>query len=85
MSVSVRRTRATLPPGSLSRGWVVGVHVLADGAGDAILAGVYAIEGAMTVAQLACSWNPWLTIGEAIRLAAQSFTRDPGTLSCCAT
>ena len=66
-------------------GRVVGVHLLADGAGDAILAGVYAIEGAMTVAQLASSWNPYLTIGEAIWLAAQSFTRDPGTLSCCAT
>ena len=66
-------------------GRVVGVHLLADGAGDAILAGVYAIEGAVTVAQLASSWNPYLTIGEAIWLAAQSFTRDPGTLSCCAT
>ncbi len=59
-------------------GWVVGVHLLADGAGDAILAGVYAIEGAMTVAQLASSWYPYLTIGQAIWLAAQSFTRDPG-------
>lgn len=39
-------------------GRVVGVHLLADGAGDAILAGVYAIEGAMTVTQLASSWNP---------------------------
>lgn len=65
-------------------GRVVGVHLLADGAGDAILAGVYAIEAGLTVEQLAGSWNPYLTVGEAIHLAAQSFTRDPSKLSCCA-
>jgi len=65
-------------------GRIVGVHLLADGAGDAILAGVYAIQSQMTVAQMADSWNPYLTIGEAVHLAAQSFTRDPAALSCCA-
>ena len=65
-------------------GRLLGVHMLADGAGDAILAGVYAIEARLTVTALADSWNPYLTIGEAIHLAAQSFTRDPAKLSCCA-
>jgi len=65
-------------------GRVLGVHLLADGAGDAILAGVYAIEAGLTVEQMANSWNPYLTVGEAIHLAAQSFTRDPSKLSCCA-
>jgi mercuric reductase len=65
-------------------GRILGVHLLADGAGDAILAGVYAISAGMTVTQLADSWNPYLTIGEAVHLTAQSFTRDPVTLSCCA-
>lgn len=65
-------------------GRVLGVHLLADGAGDAILAGVYAIQAGMTVTQMADSWNPYLTVGEAVHLAAQSFTRDPATLSCCA-
>jgi len=65
-------------------GRIVGVHMLADGAGDAILAGVYAIEAQRTVTDLATSWNPYLTIGEALHLAAQSFTRDVRTLSCCA-
>lgn len=65
-------------------GRILGVHLLADRAGDAILAGVYAIQAQMTVTQMANSWNPYLTIGEAIHLAAQSFTRDPATLSCCA-
>jgi mercuric reductase len=63
---------------------IIGVHMLADGAGDAILAGVYAIQAGLTVPQLAESWNPYLTIGEGIHLAAQSFTLDPSTLSCCA-
>jgi mercuric reductase len=65
-------------------GRVIGVHLLADGAGDAILAGVYAIQAGFTIKQLANSWNPYLTIGEGIHLAAQSFTRDPSKLSCCA-
>jgi mercuric reductase len=65
-------------------GRVVGVHLLADGAGDAILAGVYAIEARRTVADMAEDWDPYLTIGEAIHLAALAFTRDPSMLSCCA-
>ena len=65
-------------------GRVLGVHLLADGAGDAILAGVHAIEARRTVADLADGWDPYLTIGEAIHLAALSFTRDPAKLSCCA-
>jgi mercuric reductase len=65
-------------------GRVLGVHLLADGAGDAILAAVYAIEGRRTVTDLADGWDPYLTIGEAIHLAALSFTRDPSRLSCCA-
>jgi mercuric reductase len=65
-------------------GRVLGVHMLADGAGDAILAGIYAVEARRTVADLADGWDPYLTIGEAIHLAALSFTRDPSQLSCCA-
>jgi mercuric reductase len=60
------------------------VHLLAEGAGDAILAGVYAIETGRTVADLAGSWDPYLTIGEAIHLAALAFTCDPSKVSCCA-
>jgi mercuric reductase len=60
-----------------------GAH-LDDVRHDAILAGVYAIEAARTVADLADAWDPYLTMGEAINLAAMSFTRDPSKLSCCA-
>jgi mercuric reductase len=65
-------------------GRVLGVHLLAEGAGDAILAGVYAIEARRTVTHLANGWDPYLTTGEAIHLAALALTRDPSKLSCCA-
>jgi hypothetical protein len=68
--------------GEQGSGRILGVHLLADGDGDAILAGVYAVQAGMTVQQMADSWNPYLTIGEAVHLAAQSFTRDPAGLSC---
>lgn len=64
-------------------GLVRGVHMLAPNAGDAILAGVYAIECGMTVHQLANIWSPYLTISEGIKLAAQAFTMDVAKLSCC--
>lgn len=66
-------------------GRVLGVHLLAEGASDAILAAVYALEAGFTVEQLATAWTPYLTMAEAIKLTAQSFTRDVATLSCCAS
>ncbi len=65
-------------------GRVLGVHVLAEGAGEVILAGVYAIAGGMTVTRIAETWAPYLTMAEGLKLAAQSFTRDVSKLSCCA-
>lgn len=66
-------------------GRVLGVHLLAEGAGDAILAAVYALEADFTVEQLATAWTPYLTMAETIKLTAQSFTRDVAALSCCAS
>jgi len=68
-----------------STGRVLGVHLLAEGAGDAILAAVYALDAGFTVEQLANAWTPYLTMAEAIKLTAQSFTRDVAALSCCAS
>lgn len=65
-------------------GRVLGVHVLAEGAGEVILAGVYAIRRRMTVAEVAETWAPYLTMAEGLKLAAQAFTRDVSKLSCCA-
>jgi mercuric reductase len=65
-------------------GRVIGVHVLAEAAGEVILAGVYAVKAGMTITDIAESWAPYLTMTEALKLAAQTFTRDVSKLSCCA-
>jgi mercuric reductase len=65
-------------------GRVVGIHMAAANAGDAVLAATYALEAGMTVDQLATTWTPYLTMAEAIKLAAQSFRTDVTKLSCCA-
>jgi mercuric reductase len=65
-------------------GNVLGVHALAAGAGDLVLAGVYAIKFGLTVDDLASTWAPYLTMSEALRLVAQSYTRAVDQLSCCA-
>lgn len=66
-------------------GRLLGVHLFAEGAGDAILAAVYALDAGASVEQLANAWTPYLTVAEAIKLTAQSFTREVAALSCCAS
>jgi mercuric reductase len=63
---------------------VLGVHMLADGAGDVIQAAVYAIKYGLTTTDLSETWAPYLTMAEGLRLAAQAFTKDISKLSCCA-
>jgi len=65
-------------------GRILGIHVLAPNAGEVILAGVYALQAGMTVEDVARMWCPYLTMSEAVKLAAQSFTTDVRKLSCCA-
>jgi mercuric reductase len=65
-------------------GKVLGIHVLAENAGDVVLAGVYAVKIGLTVQDLADTWAPYLTMAEGIKLAAQSFKTDVSQLSCCA-
>jgi len=65
-------------------GRILGAHIVGDGAGDVILAASLAIEHGLTVQQLGSGWDPYLTLGEGLYLAAKSFTRDPSKLSCCA-
>lgn len=51
-------------------GRVLGVHALADAAGEMMLAATYAIKAGLTVDQLADTWAPYLTMAESLRLAA---------------
>ncbi len=67
-----------------STGRLLGVHAIAQDAGDVIAAAVYALHARMTTDQLASIWSPYLTMAEALKLAAQTFTRDVSKLSCCA-
>ena len=64
-------------------GQVVGVHALAEGAGEMMLAATYAIKAGFTVDQLADTWAPYLTMAEGLRVAAGLFRNQLPT-SCCA-
>lgn len=64
-------------------GKVLGVHALADTAGEMMLAATYAIKAGFTVTQLADTWAPYLTMAEGIRLTANLFRNELPT-SCCA-
>jgi mercuric reductase len=63
---------------------VIGATVVAEGAGDVILAAVYAIQFGLTIDQIGETWAPYLTMSEGFKLAAQVFDRDVARLSCCA-
>jgi len=64
-------------------GRVLGVHALAEGAGEMMLAATYAIKAGFTVDQLADTWAPYLTMAEGLRIAAGLFRNQLPT-SCCA-
>jgi mercuric reductase len=63
---------------------VIGASILAPHAEDLILAAQFAIRHKLTLDELTSTWTPYLTLGEAFKLAAVSFNRDPSKLSCCA-
>lgn len=63
---------------------LLGAHVFADHGGELLYAATIAIKAGWTVDQLADTWAPYLTMNEGLKLAAQSFTSDIATMSCCA-
>lgn len=63
---------------------LLGVHVLADGAGEVIQAGIYALMAGLSASEIAGAFHPYLTMAEGLKLAAQTFNRDVARLSCCA-
>ncbi len=62
---------------------VLGVHAALDGGGDVMLAATYAIKFGLTVDDIADTWAPYLTMAEALRIAAGLF-RSTMPTSCCA-
>lgn len=67
-----------------STGRLIGAHILSAEAGEMIQTAVLAIRNRMTVQELGDQMFPYLTMVEALKLAAQTFTRDVSQLSCCA-
>ncbi|MCH7585776.1 MAG: mercury(II) reductase [Acidobacteria bacterium] len=65
-------------------GHLLGAHIIADGAGDVIQAAVMALKYRATIDEIADTYHPYLTMAEALKLAAQGFNKDISMLSCCA-
>lgn len=65
-------------------GRLLGAHIVADQAGEAIYAATLAVKVGLRVDDLVDSFVPYLTISEGLRLAALAFNRDVARLSCCA-
>ena len=63
---------------------IVGAHILAAEAGEMITEPALAIKHGLTIEDLTSAFHPYLTLSEGIKLAAQTFTKDVGKLSCCA-
>jgi mercuric reductase len=63
---------------------ILGVHVVAENAGDVIYAGMLAVKFRLKVQDLVESFAPYLTMAEGLKLAAQTFGHDVHKLSCCA-
>jgi mercuric reductase len=63
---------------------LIGAHLVAPNAGDVIGEAVLAVRLGLTTHDLVSTLHPYLTWGEGLKLAAQTFTRDVAKLSCCA-
>lgn len=63
---------------------LLGAHVVAPNAGDLIGEAVLAVRFGLTTRDIVSTLHPYLTWGEGLKLAAQTFTRDVTKLSCCA-
>ncbi|WP_405219531.1 mercury(II) reductase [Agrococcus sp. Ld7] len=63
-------------------GEILGLTAVAKDAGELAAAGVHLLG--KTIAEVADTWAPYLTMAEGIRIAAKAFTTDIDRLSCCA-
>jgi len=66
-------------------GKLLGAHVLADQAGEAIQAATLAVKFGLRVQDLVETFHPYLTMVEGLKLAALTFQKDVSKLSCCAS
>jgi mercuric reductase len=83
-AVSYRRQGAIKLVAEAGTDRLLGAHVVAPNAGDIISEAVLAVRFGLTTRDLVSTLHPYLTWGEALKLAAQTFTQDVAKLSCCA-
>jgi len=65
-------------------GRILGAHLFMPRAGDIVHEAALAVRLGLTVTDLGEAIHVYPTLSEALRLVAQSFTRDVSRLSCCA-
>ncbi len=63
---------------------LLGAHIVAPNAGDLIGEAVLAVRFGLTTRDVVSTLHAYLTWGEGLKLAAQTFTKDVAKLSCCA-
>ena len=63
---------------------VLGARVLAPEGSELLMEVALAVRHGITTRQLADALHPYLTLSEAVKLAAITFRKDVGQLSCCA-
>lgn len=62
---------------------VIGVHILSPMAAELIHEATFIVKGGLTVYDVIDTLHVFPTMAEAIKIAAQSFTRDVSKMSCC--
>jgi mercuric reductase len=63
---------------------LLGARILAPEGSELLMEVVLAMKHGITVAELTSAFHPYLTLSEGIKLAAITFGKDVGKLSCCA-
>jgi mercuric reductase len=63
---------------------IIGAQILAAEAGEMIGEATLAVRLGLTIEQMTTGFRAYLTLGEGLKLAAQTFTTDVSKLSCCA-
>ena len=63
---------------------IVGAQIVASEAGELIAEAALAVRLGVTIDEITSAFQPYLTLAEGLKLAAQTFTTDVSKLSCCA-
>ena len=65
-------------------GKVIGIHMLAHNSSETIQQASVYIQNSYTIDAIGEEIGVYPTMAEGLKLAAQTFTKDVGKLSCCA-